>query len=129
ALIAGVGVEIIPISQLILGLEGNFRSELADVSMSDPLWITPQVTWRSPKRVNVNLGVDVSVSSDRDAPEPAALAPWRIFGGISGSLDTQKSRRDRNARNARRDSLERAELIRRANTNDGSNADSLARVN
>jgi outer membrane protein OmpA-like peptidoglycan-associated protein len=128
ALIAGAGVEIIPISQLILGLEGNFRSMLSDISMSDPLWITPSVTWRSPKRVNVNLGVDVSVSPDRDAPEPASLAPWRIFGGISGSLDTQKGRRDRAARDARRDSLERAELEARAARN-GGNADSIARVN
>src|SRR5690606_25172103 len=62
AFIAGAGVEIIPISQLILGLEGNFRTLLSDISLSDPLWVTPSVTWRSPKFVNVNLGVDVSVS-------------------------------------------------------------------
>lgn len=136
ALIAGAGVEIIPISQLILGLEGNFRSLLSDVSMSDPLWITPSVTWRTPKRVNVNLGVDVSVSPDRDAPEPIALAPFRFFAGISGSLDTQKGRRDRNARDARRDSLDRAALEARAarsdaggNRADSLKADSLARVN
>jgi outer membrane protein OmpA-like peptidoglycan-associated protein len=127
ALTAGAGVEIIPISQLILGLEANYRSLLADVSASDPLWITPQVTWRSPKFVNVNLGVDIALSSERDAPAPEALAPWRIFGGISGSLDTQKARRDRHARNARRDSLERAELVRRANAG-GTNNDSLKRV-
>jgi outer membrane protein OmpA-like peptidoglycan-associated protein len=128
ALIAGAGVEIIPISQLILGLEGNFRGLMKDISLSDPLWITPSVTWRSPKFVNVNLGVDVSVSPDRDAGEPASLAPWRIFGGISASIDTEKGKRERRARDARRDSLERAELIRRANQT-GGNADSLARVN
>ncbi len=128
ALIAGAGVEIIPISQLILGLEANFRSLLADVSANDPLWVTPQVTWRTPKRVNVNLGVDISLSGDRPAPEPAALAPWRIFGGLSGSLDTQKGRRDRNARNARNDSLERAALEARAARADIGNNDSLNRA-
>jgi outer membrane protein OmpA-like peptidoglycan-associated protein len=127
-LVAGAGVEIIPISQLILGLEGNFRTVMSDVSASDPLWVTPSVTWRTPKFVNVNLGVDVSVSPDRDAPEPQSLAPWRLFGGISGSIDTQKAKRDRNARNARRDSLERAELIRKASLV-GRDVDSLNRVN
>jgi outer membrane protein OmpA-like peptidoglycan-associated protein len=68
------------------------------------------------------------VSPDRDAGEPASLAPWRIFGGISASIDTEKGKRERRARDARRDSLERAELIRRANQT-GGNADSLARVN
>jgi outer membrane protein OmpA-like peptidoglycan-associated protein len=127
ALIAGAGVEFIPISQLILGMEGNYRTLLSDVSVSDPLWVTPSVTWRTPKFVNVTLGVDVSVSPDRDAPQPAALAPWRLFGGLSASLDTQKGRRDRNARNARRDSLERASLEARAARNGGS-IDSLARL-
>jgi outer membrane protein OmpA-like peptidoglycan-associated protein len=128
ALIAGAGVEIIPISQLILGLEANMRTLIADVSMSDPLWVTPSVTWRTPKRVNVNLGVDVALSADRDAGQPDALAPWRLFGGISGSIDTERGKRDRRARNARRDSLERAELIRKASLV-GRDVDSLNRVN
>ena len=128
ALTAGAGIEFIPVSPLIIALEGNFRSLLSDISLSDPLWVTPSVTWRSPKFVNVNMGVDVSVSRDRDAPQPQSLEQWRIFGGVSGSIDTQKSRRERNARNARRDSLERAALEARAARN-GGNADSLAEVN
>jgi outer membrane protein OmpA-like peptidoglycan-associated protein len=139
AVVAGAGVEIIPISQFILGLEGNFRSLLSDVSMSDPLWVTPSVTWRTPKRVNVNLGVDVSLSSERDAPEPAALAPWRLFGGISGSIDTQRSKKEagavkaREAREAaaraRRDSVENVSLHRQAassSAREKATADSLA---
>jgi outer membrane protein OmpA-like peptidoglycan-associated protein len=127
ALIAGAGVEIIPISQLILGMEMNFRSLLADVSAKDPLWVTPSVTWRTPKRLNVNFGVDISLSGDRPAPEPSALEAWRIFGGLSGSIDTQKGKRDRNARKARADSLERESLMRRAARGDGKN-DSLDRA-
>jgi outer membrane protein OmpA-like peptidoglycan-associated protein len=127
AVIAGAGVEIIPISQLILGLEANWRSLIANTSMGDPLWITPSVTWRTPKFINVNLGVDISASADREAPSPEALAPWRIFGGISGSIDTQKARRNRAARNARRDSVERADLMRRAARGDGK-SDSLDRA-
>jgi len=124
AALAGIGVEIIPISQLILGLEANYRTFLSDINIQDPLWVTPSITWRSPKHVNVNLGVDISLSGDRTAPEPAALAAYRIFGGLSGSLDTQKGRRDRNARKARADSLERAALEARAARGDGNN-DSL----
>lgn len=137
-LVAGAGVEVLPISQLILGLEGNFRTEIGDISMSDPLWVTPSVTWRTPKFVNVNLGVDVSASPDRDAPEPQALETWRIFGGISGSIDTRKGdkaaaaarkREEREAAiRARRDSVENVALHRQADSA-GVKADSLARAN
>lgn len=138
ALIAGAGVEIIPISQLILGLEGNFRTLLSDASMSDPLWVTPSLTWRTPKFVNVNLGVDVSVSPERADPQPEALSPWRLFGGLSGSIDMRKG--DRAARaakareareaaaRARHDSVENVALHRKVNASDAT-ADSLARLN
>jgi outer membrane protein OmpA-like peptidoglycan-associated protein len=136
--VTGAGLEVIPAAPLILGVEINSRTQMSDVQTSDPLWVTPSVTWRTPKFVNVNLGVDVSISTDRDAGQPRALEPWRVFGGISGSLDTQRGNRaakaaqEREAREAaaraRRDSVENVALHRAYNDAD-KRADSLARVN
>jgi outer membrane protein OmpA-like peptidoglycan-associated protein len=136
-LITGVGVEVIPVSALILGLEVNSRTFLSDPAVTDPLWITPSVTWRTPRFVNVNLGVDASLSQDRDAPQPQALAPWRLFGGLTGSIDTQKGKKDAAASRAReqreaavrarRDSVENVALHGKINSADNK-ADSLAQA-
>jgi outer membrane protein OmpA-like peptidoglycan-associated protein len=118
ALVAGAGVEFIPIISLIAGLEINSRTYLSEPSAKDPLWVTPSITWRTPALINVNLGADISIASDRaDAGYASrSLEPWRVFGGLTYSIDTRKDRRAAAA-------ARRAELyaLRRAN-------DSLARA-
>jgi outer membrane protein OmpA-like peptidoglycan-associated protein len=135
ALVTGAGVEVIPILSMILGLEVNSRTMLNEVSTSDPFWITPSLTWRTPAFVNVNFGSDISLSKDRDAGMPRALEPWRIFGGLTYSIDTKAGEkkdaaykaRDAAAK-ARADSLERVRLSNQVNRAE-TKADSLARVN
>jgi outer membrane protein OmpA-like peptidoglycan-associated protein len=139
SLITGAGVEVIPLTSLILGLEANSRTFLNAVDTKDPLWVTPSVTWRTPAFVNINIGADIALSKERE-PAPAigvdrALEPWRIFGGLTYSIDTKagekkeaQMRAREAAAKARADSLERAALARQANRAD-SRADSLARAN
>lgn len=110
ALLLGAGVEFIPIVSLITGLEINSRTFLASPDAKDPLWVTPSVTWRTPAFINVNVGADIALSPERASSGIAsrALEPWRLFGGLTYSVDTRKDRRE--AARARR--LEMARLRR-----------------
>ncbi len=135
ALVTGAGVEIIPIVSLILGLEANSRTFLNKVSVTDPLWITPSITWRTPAFVNVNIGGDIPVSKESPASDPRELEPWRIFGGLTYSIDTKAGEKKDAAYKARdaaikarADSLEREALSDKVDRAE-SKADSLARVN
>jgi outer membrane protein OmpA-like peptidoglycan-associated protein len=116
ALITGIGVEVIPVSSLILGLELNSRTFLNDVQLrEDPFWVTPSATWRTPAFVNINLGLDVAMVEGRaDVGNSRALEPWRIFGGLSYSIDTRAGAKARERERAMRDSIQRAELARQA---------------
>ncbi len=114
SLITGAGVEIIPISSLIIGVEANSRTFLNDVVSSDPLWVTPSITWRTPAFVNINVGSDISLSKDRGIPA-RALEPWRIFGALTYSIDT-KAGEKRQAAAERKATLEkmRADSLQKA---------------
>jgi outer membrane protein OmpA-like peptidoglycan-associated protein len=116
AVVTGVGVEVIPIVSLILGLEANSRTYLNGLSSADPLWVTPSITWRSPVFININGGVDVSLSKDREGTPSRALEPWRAFAGLTYSIDTRAGEKREAREKARRDSLERAALENRART-------------
>lgn len=110
ALVTGVGVEIIPIVSMIIGLEANSRTYLQNPSLSDPLWVTPSLTWRTPVFVNIHGGVDIALSEDRSSGPVRALEPWRVFGGLTYSVDTRATEKREAREKARRDSLERAAL-------------------
>lgn len=125
ALVTGIGVEVIPIVSLILGLEANSRTYLDDPGAGDPLWVTPSVTWRSPVFVNVHLGADISASADRTNTTVRALEPWRVFGGLTYSVDTRAGQKQAAREKATRDSLERVALENRARMAQ-SQADSIA---
>lgn len=114
ALVTGAGVEIIPIVSLILGLEANSRTFLNSVSSADPLWVTPSVTWRTPAFVNINAGTDVSLSKDRTGTPVRALEPWRVFAGLTYSIDTRAGEKREAMERARREEAERAALMNRA---------------
>jgi outer membrane protein OmpA-like peptidoglycan-associated protein len=136
ALVTGAGVEVVPVVSLILGLEVNSRTFLNDVQFGkDPLWVSPSVTWRTPAFVNINFGADVALSSDRgDVADTRALEPWRIFGGLSYSIDTKARQKAEARERAMRDSMQRAELARKAMSAEErarlsqAQADSLARA-
>jgi outer membrane protein OmpA-like peptidoglycan-associated protein len=136
ALVTGAGVEIIPVSSFILGLEVNSRTFLNNVQISkDPFWVSPSMTWRTPAFVNINVGADVSLSKDRgDVNNTRALEPWRIFGGLSYSIDTKARQKAEARERAMRDSMQRAELARKAMSAEErarlseAQADSLARA-
>jgi outer membrane protein OmpA-like peptidoglycan-associated protein len=125
ALVTGVGVEVIPIISLILGLEANSRTYLNEPGAGDPLWVTPSVTWRTPVFINIHAGADVSVSADRSFTTSRALEPYRLFGGLTYSVDTRAGEKAAAREKARRDSLERTALENRARLAD-SQKDSTA---
>jgi outer membrane protein OmpA-like peptidoglycan-associated protein len=114
ALVTGAGVEVIPIVSLILGLEANSRTFLNDPGPVDPLWVTPSVTWRTPVFVNINAGIDVSLTKEREGNTARALEPWRIFGGVTYAMDTQAAQKREARERARRDSLEKVALGNKA---------------
>jgi outer membrane protein OmpA-like peptidoglycan-associated protein len=118
ALVTGAGVEFIPMISMILGLEVNSRTFLNNVTSTDPLWVTPSVTWRTPVFVNINVGADIALSKDRGGSSVRALEPWRGFAGLTYSIDTRAESKRRAREAARQDSLERAALANQARTSD-----------
>ncbi len=110
ALVTGIGVEVIPIVSMIIGLEANSRTYLNSPSAADPLWVTPSLTWRTPVFINIHGGVDIALSEDRSSGPVRALEPWRVFGGLTYSVDTRATEKREAREKARRDSLERAAL-------------------
>jgi len=114
ALVTGAGVEVVPIVSLILGLEANSRTYLNKPGAGDPLWVTPSVTWRTPVFVNIHAGTDVSLSRDRTNTSVRALEPWRVFGGLTYSVDTRAGAKREAREKAKRDSLERTALENKA---------------
>lgn len=79
---------------LAAGLELNSRTNLNDVEMdTDPLWITPSVQFRTGYNVNLSLGSDISLSQEEDGSDVRALEPYRLFGGVALTFDTQEKTR------------------------------------
>jgi outer membrane protein OmpA-like peptidoglycan-associated protein len=118
ALVTGAGIEVVPLVSLILGLEANSRTFLTEVSSADPLWVTPSVTWRTPAFVNITVGADVSVTKDRSGPPERALEPWRIFAGLTYSIDVQAGKKAAAREKAMRDSLDKVALANQARASD-----------
>jgi outer membrane protein OmpA-like peptidoglycan-associated protein len=97
-----------------LGVELHSRTALNDVNFQkDPLWVTPSVQFRTRYNMNLTAGSDISLSDERGpGPIPAAraLEPYRLFGGIAFTLDTQAEKRRQAKLAAYRASQERARL-------------------
>jgi outer membrane protein OmpA-like peptidoglycan-associated protein len=77
-----------------LGLELHSRTRADNVGfLDDPLWITPSLQLRTGWNVNLTAGTDVSLSRTRDLSSARrSLEPWRLFGGIAYTVDTQWKR-------------------------------------
>ncbi|MDR2694645.1 MAG: OmpA family protein [Chitinispirillales bacterium] len=134
--LASGGFEIDPTEYLTVGLEGNFRTPVKDGhSFSDPLWLTPTVTYRSPYYGgglfgwSVVGGADIRLSGEtefssrqiRNAQEvdvPVgrgyALESYRLFGGVVFSFDLLASKRAEMIRKARESAAEKARLRKQA---------------
>ena len=79
-------------------VELNSRTQLDDVQMdTDPLWVTPSLFVRTGYNTNINFGGDISLSREKDnaavAGDERALEPYRLFGGLALTFDTQEPKR------------------------------------
>lgn len=82
----------------VAGLEINSRTQLDDIQMdTDPLWVTPSMYIRTGYNTNINFGGDISLSREKDdaavAGDERALEPYRLFGGLALTFDTQEPKR------------------------------------
>jgi outer membrane protein OmpA-like peptidoglycan-associated protein len=111
ALIGAAGLEFLPTSFLTLGVEANWRTFRTHPRLSDPLWITPSLTYSSPMAMGFQAGADISVARDRSTSPSRSLEPWRAFGSFTCSFNTLAGRKRLAAEKARRDSLEREALL------------------
>jgi outer membrane protein OmpA-like peptidoglycan-associated protein len=97
-----------------VGLELHSRTALNDVAFNtDPLWLTPSVQFRTLHSMNITLGGDVALSQERSSSTSVALRalePYRVFGGIAFTFDTQAEKRRQEKMEALRASRERERL-------------------
>ncbi len=95
----------------VFGLEANARTPINEINIaSDPLWITPSVQFRTAYNINVTLGGDIALSQDRSGNSARALEPYRLFGGIAFSFDTEENKRRMAKEKERQDALEKGQL-------------------
>jgi outer membrane protein OmpA-like peptidoglycan-associated protein len=110
-LLLGAGLQWNVYQYLTLGVEGNSRSFISDISLkTDPLWITPSFLIRTPYYMNFYAASDISLSQDRAGNEPRALEPYRIFAGVAFSIDLLTSKRNAAAMQKRKEADEKQEL-------------------
>ncbi len=112
-LVTGAGAQLFLTPPLVLGLEINDRTFLESPVLSDPLWVTPSIAFRTPAHVNIQGGADISLSKDR-GDGSRTLEPWRAFAAVSFSYDTQAEKRRLDAERARQDSLDKIALANKA---------------
>ncbi len=133
-MLLGAGVQV-NIFAAVLGLEVHSRTPFQDIEIeSDPLWATPSLQIRTPYDLNLTLGGDISLSTDReDAIGNRALEPYRLFAGLAFTFDTQYGKRAAVKAEAQRELAEK-EALRNRNQNlqqnlaDQAREDSLARA-
>lgn len=110
-LLLGAGLQWNVYQYLSLGVEGNSRSLISDISLkTDPLWITPSFVIRTPYYMNFYAASDISLSQNRPGNEPRALEPFRIFAGVAFSIDLLTSKRNAAAEQKRKEAAEKQEL-------------------
>ncbi len=98
------------VSNTVLGMELNARTPINEINIaSDPLWMTPSVQFRTPYDINVTVGGDIALSSDRSIPA-RALEPYRLFAAMAFTFDTEATKRQRAKDKARREAMERGQM-------------------
>jgi outer membrane protein OmpA-like peptidoglycan-associated protein len=116
-LLGAAGLQYDPVEFLTIGAELNWRTLLTKISISDPLWITPSIMFRSPWFFGVLFGADFDISKKKEieinnnmvtATKP--LEKWRVFGDIVVSFDFLAPKREADARRAKEEAAEKARL-------------------
>jgi outer membrane protein OmpA-like peptidoglycan-associated protein len=112
-LAAGVQVNAHPV--IALGVEINSRTFTDHISiLTDPLWVTPTVCFRTPYYFNILLGGDVALSQAREASATVtalkALEPYRVFGAITFSFDLMAGQKAAARDKERQEALEKERL-------------------
>lgn len=75
-------------------VELNSRTQLDNIEMdTDPLWVTPSMFVRTGYNTNINFGGDISLSQEDEGTDVRALEPYRLFGGLTLTFDTQEPKR------------------------------------
>ena len=99
-LLLGAGVQA-NLGFVALGTEMNSRTRFDDLKLStDPLWITPSLTIRTPYHMNFTGGVDFSLSQNRTEnnsralDNPRALEPYRVFAAVTFSYNMLAKKRE-----------------------------------
>jgi outer membrane protein OmpA-like peptidoglycan-associated protein len=115
-MILSAGIQGIFARYFSLGIELNSRTYLHDVQItSDPFWITPSFTIRTPYFVSFAFGSDIALSKPRQKiTEKYALEKFRLFGSMTFSVDVLERKRREAAENAKKEAYEKAELERKA---------------
>jgi outer membrane protein OmpA-like peptidoglycan-associated protein len=106
-LLLGAGVQAAVNRKIVLGLELNARTNANNINITtDPLWLTPSILYRTPYHFNTLLGVDVSLSQERESNGSRALEPFRLFGSIAFSFDLLAAKRRADRERALREKTE-----------------------
>ena len=109
-LAGGIQGNIIP--YLSVGVEGNSRTSFKNSAFTtDPVWVTPTVTIRTPAFLALTLGCDVAGSKKRsDDPAQRSLERYRLFGDLLFSIDCLAGKRRADFEKAKADSAERVQF-------------------
>jgi outer membrane protein OmpA-like peptidoglycan-associated protein len=110
-LLLGTGMQMnLPVAAV--GLELHSRTNLKDIALAtDPLWLTPSMQFRTGYNLNLSIGGDISLSRERSTPSAVrALEPYRVFGGLAFTFDTQEEKRRQEKLEAIRATQERYRL-------------------
>ncbi len=114
-LLQAAAIEFSPHPTVVTGVEISSRTFFKNSQNTDPFWITPSLTVRTPFHLNAQIGADISLSADRPLPTlDRALEPWRAFGSLTLSFDLLAGKRREARDRAARDSIERAKLEEQA---------------
>ncbi len=108
-LAGGIQGNIIP--YLSIGVEANSRTFLKNTALTtDPVWVTPTVTVRTPALLAFTIGCDVAGSKKRsDDPAQRSLESYRLFGDMLFSIDCLAGKRRAASEKVKADSAERVQ--------------------
>jgi len=111
-LLLATGLQIDPVSFMTIGIELNSRTTIKKPTVSDPLWVTPSVMFRTPANAGLLFGADVTGSRKSGGVKP--LEKYRLFGDVAFSFDMLASKRAEAAAKRHDELKAKAELERQA---------------
>jgi outer membrane protein OmpA-like peptidoglycan-associated protein len=126
-MLLSAGLQAVLARYYIIGFEANSRTYLNDIQLqTDPLWLTPSLTFRTPYFVSFTLGADISLSEDRTSGTAVrALEQYRLFGRTTFSVDVLARKRKEAAEKQQQERAEKTALESKAK-NLQTQADSLS---